>query len=356
MQRDDLLPVPLTGESALRCVFVNEAPETQYTDLLELVVVDHPAGTRAVATVEQTPMLVRDARPPVEATDVAGAIVTDALAREDGTVWQTDWNRLIQDATAPTTETITATFDRPANAGAPVLELVLSNTPWLEFTLSRFFALTGNDFESTMTQWNSAGAGPWVHQWLDREGVSLSVEQRRHGRWEPVAVVPPVGPVALRRVAIPLNATDDGTVEVRVNGGTGFWQIDQMALSTRAADEARVQRIAPVRAASPDGTDELALVESRDGKVQVLEHPGDRLEFDFEIPAASAGTERSAFLFANGYYNVHAPAAPDTTSSVAAVVQQPGGLAALGIDTYRHYDAISRATPRRDKAVVEVRR
>jgi hypothetical protein len=209
-----------------------------------------------------------------------------------------------------------------------------------------------------MAMWNRPDNGPFVRGWLEREGVSLAVEQRRDGRWERVATVPPAGPLALRRVAVPLPAVPaDGTIDVRVTGGTGFWQIDEMSLSTRSPAEPRVTRIAPSRAVDGAGTDRLALVTAADGQYQVLERSGERLEFDFAVPPAGAGMARSAFLFSNGYYNVHPPAAGATApSTVTSVSSREGGLADLGIDIYRRYHKIALETPRRTETVTEVKR
>lgn len=359
VQRNDLLPVPSVSEPVMHCVFVNEAREVQYTDQLQLVVVDHPTGTRAVSTVDQAPMLVENERGPVRGTDALGNDVTAALAHDDDRVVETDWTRVMKSESPPLRESITATFPRPDTGGDPVLELVMDNSYWLDFTLAAFFAGAGGEYGGYMNLWNDAGATPWIQGWLAREGVSLTVEQRRGEQWETVAVVPPVGPVALRRVAVPLRAVDAGSdVEVRVSGGTGFWRVDQMALATASAAESRTTRVAPSRAVQPGGQSQLDLVATTDGRYQVLKQPGDRLDFDFAMPPMEEGMTRSTFLFSNGYYNIDAPPAQQAAnpSEFAARLKREGGLASLGIDLYHHYDELARKTPLRAQAVTEVRK
>src|SRR5262249_38324246 len=48
--RDDLLPTPLPDGGRVRAWLANEAHETQLTDLLELVTVDHDPGVRVLST------------------------------------------------------------------------------------------------------------------------------------------------------------------------------------------------------------------------------------------------------------------------------------------------------------------
>jgi hypothetical protein len=359
VQRSDLLPLPATDKPLMHCVFVNEATEIDHTDCLALVTVDHPAGTRAVSTFEQKAILVGDRRPPIRATDARGGDVTATVAREDGELCQTDWPRVLKSATPPVREPVTATFTRPTPGNVPVLELVLSNTYWLEMMMGQFFALTGSDFEQHMTIGNSPESGPRIRRWLEREGVSFTVECERDGRWEKVAVVPPTGPTALRRVAVPLPQADDGDplLNVRVSGGTGFWQIDEMTLSVQSDAVPEIHEIAPANAVNQIGEDELALVTSVDGRYQVLENTGDRLMFDFEMPAVPADMERSAFLLSTGYYNVHAPAATaGSPEKLATMIHESGAFARFSIDTYRHYQEMVEKTPPRAHAVTEVRK
>ena len=323
---------------------------------LELVVVDHPRGTRAVATAAQEPLLVGPLSAPRAVHDELGNDATEAVRDEDGSLWQTDWDRVMATEKPPLRDRVTATFDAPEAGAEPVLELVLSNTYWLEYTVGRFFGLTGVNFDDHMAQWNEPSNGPFVKSWFDREGVSLTVEQKRGETWEPVAVVAPVGAMELRRVAVPLaTAASDEPLEVRVSGGTGFWQIDEMALSMRAKTKAQPRHIAPSMMTDENNIDQRATVATVDGNYQVLADLGDRIPFDFDLPKLRRGQERSLFLFTNGYYNAHRPEpVMQEPSKVAPVASREGGLAALGIDIYREFHELAVTTPRSESPVTTI--
>ena len=143
IQRPDLLPLPQlpTGHASL--ILANEARETQYTDLIELVVADHAPGTRAVSTEDQEIMLVSDAAPPLRAVDFQDEDVTTQVTTSDDDVWQTDLSQFVDAAAPPLLESLVATFPRPRAGERPVLELVVANTYYYDVVFGRFFALMG---------------------------------------------------------------------------------------------------------------------------------------------------------------------------------------------------------------------
>jgi len=344
MQRKDLLPLPDAEGDRLSIRLANKARETQYTDLLELVNVAHAPGTRAVATNQQEVLLVGDTLPPLRVTDLDDHDVTAQTLSEDGNIWSTDLSRYLQDRNPPHKEGLVATFPAPPGDAHAVLELVAANTDWSEKTVERFFALTGNDYASFVDRGNLALAGPWMQLWSQREGLALAVEWKNGDTWERVATVTPIGPAALRHVAVPLPtpaATDaSGNVVLRVLGGTGFWQFDEIALSTTRELTIESQNIAPVSAHNMRAEDEKDQLARIDARYQVLEKKGEELQLTFTVPAFPENQLCSRFLLASGYYNLHKPiAGMDAVAHYERIRDEPGGLARFGIDLYKAYYA-----------------
>jgi hypothetical protein len=349
IQRPDLLPLPGPTKERLSLMLANEARETQYTDLVELVLADHPQGTRVVSTVDQEVLLVGDVAPPLRVVDVAGSDVTTRVASTDRDVWRTDLSQFVDHSTPPVSESLIATFPRPAPGERPVLELVLSNTYWADLVFGRFFALMGDDLDKYLERGNRPESGPRIDRWREREGVDLTVEWKRGNTWEKIDVVRTVGPVALRRVAVPLPAVPAGdgpeTITVRVTGGTGFWQFDEVGLSLAREGALHIHRVAPVVAKNANGEDERETVASVDGRYQVLEEMDERLHLEFATPPAPPNGTRSAFFFSNGYYNVHPPIQSQRSRlTLKRILEEQGSFARFGIDLYRRYHEITVAT------------
>jgi len=346
-QRDDLLPIPSVRErESLRIRLRNEARETQYTDLAALILVDHRPEVRALSTFNNVVAFVGPSRAPLVARDRRGPDVTDLVRDNDQALWETDAATIARMTDEQLSEELIAEFD-VAGAAQPVLELVAGNTTWLDLVFGRFFAAMGPRLGEYLEQGNDPSAGPRIQRWREREGVDMLVEVRDEGGWRQVAVIPTVGPAALREIAVPLpaDAAVNGRLEVRLRGGLGFWRIDKLALSDRSAVGGEVTRVVP-RAAMKGAVDDRAAILQLDGRYDDLSEMNESLELDFAIPALGTGLVRTAFLHTNGYYNVHQPLQSQwRPGNLLAIRDEAGALSRFGRDLAFEYAARLAATP-----------
>ena len=334
-QRDDLLPLPALGARP-KVVLSNEARETQFTDLAELVLVDRAPGRRTLATHDARLLLVGDSRPPLSATDLEGRDVLPLLRDADGQAWQTDLDEVSRRPSPPVREGLLLTFPTPPGGGPMALELDAGNTPWLDVVFGRFFALLGEELETYLDEEDRPESRAFSLAWREREGVDLRVEVERNGSWERVAVVPTVGPASLRRFAVPLPVTSAPSTRVRLSGGVGFLVADRVALAPVAAADPPSRRFAPTRAVQLDGKDVRRQLWATDGNYQVLAVRGERAYLAFEIPPPAPGLVRDAFLHTSGYYRVHTP--PQSELSVGTLYtlrDDPGSLSLFSVELYR---------------------
>jgi hypothetical protein len=351
IQRRDLLALPTGCAEAARLDLrlTNEARETQYTDTARLVLVDHARGARVVATNEQDALAVGEARPALDVTTLAGTDVTPLVAGADSLQWETDLSGCVGRPEFPLVEGLVASFTPPTGGGQPVLELDLGNTYWLDLVMNRFLALLGDRFESGMERASHERTGPRLRSWLTREGVDLTVEVQTGDGWREVGCVRPVGPLALRRVAVPLPAdlaAGAGPLTVRLTGGAGFWRVDRVALSAAAAPLATVQRLDALAVTDQDGRDQRGLVAAEDGRCQALERIGDTIALTFAVPPAAPGLERSAFFESSGYYVAHRPVqSARSLATFRTIVDEPGALSRFSLDLFRKYAEVALRTP-----------
>jgi hypothetical protein len=159
--------------------------------------------------------------------------------------------------------------------------------------------------------------------------------------WRKVAVVPTVGPIALREIAIPLALEDVAgwdRVSVRVRGGLGFWRIDRLALSASFGGSPTIHRISPRSAVATGGRNELEAVLATDGRYNALSEMNESLELHYDLPALAQGSSRSAFLSSSGYYNVHQPVQSRwLPGTLRTIRDEPGSLSRFGRDLARRY-------------------
>jgi hypothetical protein len=356
IQREDLLPIPgVEPAGHVELELANRAHETQYTDLARLVVVDHAPASRVLSSSDARLLSVGASRAPEAATELEGRQVAAALAAADGALWESDMPAFAAAADPPRTDGVVARFEAPPGDGPLVLELVAANTPLLDVTFGRFFASMGERLEEYLAQGNDPAARERLGSWRVREGVDLSVELLDAGKWRSVGVVPTVGPMALREVAVELPPRAAGeVVDVRVRGGTGFWRIDRLGLSRADGAAFRVEEVALARPASAGTEDVRGLLEAVDGRYQVLAERGDGIRLGFEAPSRIGGLARSTFFRSSGYYNVHRPfRGAYVPGNLLVAAREEGGLARFALDLYRDYRERLQAPARGSAAELE---
>jgi hypothetical protein len=336
-QRGDMLPLPSSGLHPV-VVLSNEAWESQFTDLLEIAVVDRAPGSRALATHDAGIVLVGEPLAPRAAVDLEGADVLSLVRASDGQAWQGNLPGLARLPAPPSREGIVATFPVPPGHGPLALEMEAGNTAWLDVVFGRFFALLGDRLDRYLDEADRPESREFTLAWREREGVDLLVEVERGGRFERVAVVPTVGPAASRHFAVPIGPATGEEIRVRLSGGVGFWQADALAVAPITEARPPVSRHAPVRA-NAGGKDVREQFASVDGSYQVLADRGERVDISFDLPPPAPGLVRDSFLHTSGYYRVHRP--PQSGLSVGTLYRlrdEPGSLSRFSLDLYRGYE------------------
>jgi hypothetical protein len=136
---------------------------------------------------------------------------------------------------------------------------------------------------------------------LERLGIPLHVQVHTAQGWRPLESLRPVGPAAPRYQAVPLPASDDETVRVRLTGSPGAWEVDRVAIANGV--HAGATTLALTRAAGIAGLDIAGKISAAD-QDRLLLHTGEGIDLDFAAPDPTPGKARSLFLRLNGYYEV----------------------------------------------------
>jgi hypothetical protein len=352
VQRDDLLDLGRAPGATVRVRLRNEARETQFTDRAELMVIDHEPGLAAVATHDARILMLGDTTPPLVAR-VEGRDVTAELARADGRFWERDVVTAANSSDRPTEDSIVVDLPIPAAGGigtpqAMALDLKIGNTPLVDLVFGRFFAAMGQDLKKFVSTGNDAASATRIRNWLTREGVNLTAEVDDGTGFRVVAVIPPTGPAALRRIAIPVQvAAGEKRLRVRLSGGVGFWRFDGVGLAAIQSAGPRIAMVAPSSALSSREGVALAEVAKSDGVYNALETLDESLDLTFAPPPPAEGRHRSIFLSTTGYYNVHPPVeSRRQIGLLRRVSDRPGALSQLGLDLVRDYVRAAELAPR----------
>ena len=318
----------------LRLRLANELQETDHVDELDLLVVDHAAGTEVIPDGSGNLYEIGSLAAPLSARDDHGRDALEAIRSADGWGWESSPTGRDTSVVADIRSSLVLEFERPTGAAEATLVVHGNNTPWASWLMQDFIAGHGRETESWYAAMNSdPAASGALGDALAREAF-LSVSVWTGQSWEYRGLVWEAGPEIAKRQALPLDlaAVAGETVRVRLESVPLYWNLDQVGIdfSASLAPEARI--VEPERVTmESDGRDMLSLLADRDGRELVLE-PGDAAELSFEVPPESDGHARSYLIATTGWYRIHTrdsdlPPRPE----LARVGTEPGAVSRLSV-------------------------
>ena len=327
LQRDDLLPLDPLPTGRVKMQVTNGGRyEIDHNDRLELLLVDHAPSLRALTTLDAQVVLVGESRPPLAVHDLRGRDRTSSVLAEDRSAWESDLDDEASEADPVLRDGLVVELPQ-IESGAPVLEIVAANTPWLDLVFAHVLCLFGDrlrEFAAT----DEARAVREDH------GAELRIEVPIGGAWHVYASVPTPG--MARRIAVLL--PPGGRRRVRLSAGVGFWRIDQLAVSSRSDAPAVLRHVPAAMATDDRGRDVRDLVAASDGRYQELPDTGATVALQFDVPPVEAGRARTAFFSSSGYYTYLRGIEPHwSPATLLGIARDSDGLGRYGIELYREY-------------------
>lgn len=312
-ERRDVDPLRGRPDSAGRLLLEvrNEALETHYIDHLEVLAIAHRPSEVVLPGRDDRPVALDGLVAPAAATDRAGRDVRAELTADDGRTFATEPGVLARATAADAMDHVDLAFDLPAagatGAAGDSVALVLTLRNSLLNTVLLYDVMLGAAGAHAV-DWMAHDLGRIdnaveLARWYGRH-MGLKVERWRDGRWEPVASVADAGPIAWRRLAVPL-AREAGAsrVTLRLSYVADQWRIDRAALAASVRTPAlRTVPVADVRDAA--GATDAALVErlAAPDRRYAMTVPGTRFFARFDVGRPAAGEVITTMVAAQGYY------------------------------------------------------
>ncbi len=341
LERDDYSELEhLRAENGrYRLLLTNEVDETQFTNLMELWVVDHAPGTRVVAdehgnlyglTGIQSLTAARDRynndlRPWLEATD-RKIWEPDAVAGPDGSLRQE----------------IVLTFPKPEGAAKVNLIANAATGLWGSYMIKKMVELRGREAATWLAAVDGDPANAQaVHAWAEREETyRLRIEVEEPTGWEVRGTILGGGPFLAEDRVIPLDVSRvRGTqLRLRMRPPVGFWAFNSFAVAYGDGQAVGFTRVAAQSARTSEGKDILPDLAATDDRYYQMPTTSDRAEIDFPAPERKAGTERTVFLHSRGWYQLHLRqnGEPDN-AAVAKIMAVPGEAARFAVARFAEW-------------------
>lgn len=305
LERHDYLPLPalraVQGMYSLR--ITNEVKEIQHTNLMDLLVVDHPADVSVMPDRSGTLHSVRTPVPPVNCTNALGQDITGMITRCDSLTYISDvMSGLV------TMDSLVMTFKRPAVKGPAKLVVRAKNSFWLDYVYGQFLDLFGNKLD----KWNSSRSRSPAEEllaWSKEQGFPLQISVNEGNGWKPVDFCNETGPMAMRDLLVPvtLSGTSADSVRVKLTFGAMFWEIDRVGMDLSPDIPLSVTSAQMEKALDKNGNSVLALLNKDDSSYYVQPKTGDCATVSFTAPPEKNGFARSVILHSKGHYEILRP-------------------------------------------------
>ena len=324
-----------------RLLMTNEVDETQFTNLMELWVVDTPRDVRVVADESGTLHSIRRLQAPIAAIDRAGKDLLGWLRDKDQLIWETAAERKFDGALR---DEITLTFPKPQDARSARLAVNAGTGLWGSYMIKKMVELRGRTapawLESLKPQSEGLNA---LHEWIAREDIyRLNVEVEEPDGWLTRGSVPPGGPLIVedRVVQLDVSRVRGDKLRIRIRPPAGFWALNSFGVDYDQDRVPEVVRIAPAYAKTGAGRDIRDDLVSSDNRYYPMPSNTDRAEIRFKAPPEKPGLKRTIFLHSRGWYQLHLNTSrePDV-EALEGIFNHRDGAAAFAAREYAAWKA-----------------
>jgi hypothetical protein len=301
LERHDYLRLPFyPDQQSYQLKITNEAYEIQRTNQLELVVADHQKNCEVMMDKNGKVLTLSSPQPPVTATNLRNQDITLLLRDKDRQIYQTASTTGDYDLT----DGVILQFPSPGKAETAKLAIRAKNSVMLDFMLGKFHDMFGSAYHYIMKMQGEQPREELV-QWTLDQGIPLSVSVKRNNNWDFVDYYNVAGPMAFKDdvLEIPLQGNENSPLEVKLEFGSFFWEIDYAAIDYSTAATVTTYTM-PVRSAVNErGKDVSRLLRSDDSKYYTQPATENNAVVTFDLPAAN-GLERTIYLHSKGWYEL----------------------------------------------------
>src|SRR5580693_1852338 len=286
LEKDEFTPLDRLREQdgLYRLKLTNEVDETQFTNLTELWVVDHPVETRVVADVQGNLHTLAAPQNLLSARDAAGHDLLPWLRATDRLIWEPS---AVPDAKGNLQDEIVMTFPKPPGVTQAKLIANVATGLWGSYMIKKMVELRGREvgaWYSLMDQSQSARAD--LFAWEVREQLfALKIYVEEPTGWEVRAVLPGVGPLISKDRVIPLDVSrvQGDQLRVRISPPAGFWALNSFAVDYSQDRSISVEKFKPLTARDPDGKDVLPDLMDSDDRYLAMPNIGDTADLTFPV-------------------------------------------------------------------------
>ncbi len=338
LERDDYSELAhLREQNGLyRLRITNEVDETQYTNLMELWVVDHARGSRVVSDENGTLRSYTQIQKLSGARDREGRDLLLWLQATDRKIWEPD---AVAGSDGSLRQEVVLTFPKPGGATQVNLIANAATGLWGSYMIKKMVELHGRDTAAWLASLDKDTAGlQAIHAWGEREGTyRLPIEVEEETGWVVRGALPNGGPLLAEDRAIPLDISQvrGDQLRIRLQPPVGYWAFNSFAVAYGSGQAVNVNRVAANFAQTSDGKNILQDLAAVDDRYYPMPNDTDQAEITFQAPTRNSGQDRTVFLHSRGWYQLHLRdnGAPDL-ATFSKILTVPGTAVQFAADRF----------------------
>jgi hypothetical protein len=341
MERDDYSELEHLREQdgQYRLLLTNEVDETQFTNLMELWVVDHAPGLRVVSDEKGNLRGYTGIKALSAASDLDGHDLLPWLQSTDRKIWEPD---AVAGPDGRLRQEIVLTFPKPEGATQANLIANAATGLWGSYMIKRMVELHGRESASWLASLdNDPASVRALEAWGAREETyRLRIEVEEPTGWELRGSLPPGGPLLAEDRVIPLDVSRVRTnqLRIRLRPPVGFWALNSFAVAYGAGDAVSVSHVAATSATTWDGKNVLPDLAAIDNRYYPMPTTTDRAELRFPAPPRKTGMDRTVFLHSRGWYQLHLRDTSDPdNATLTKLTSVPGAPVQFAVDRFAEW-------------------
>lgn len=335
LERDDYLPVRniKISDNKYHLQITNEVNEIQNTNLTELILIEHEHGSEILIDKYGTAYTVTDLKKPVLATDVYGNSIIPELSNIDTLRYI---STIKKDPNLR--DTISLTFDKPAEATASKLVINGKNTMWLDYMYGKFGDLFGKKYEKWKER-SKKKSREELLKWTFDQGMVMSVYLQTDKGLKFIDYFNLIGPMADKEdiLMIDLSEVKSDKVKIKLVSGVLFWDIDYAGMDFTEKGTMRKTTLPLISAKDENGKDVKPLLIKNDDKYLIQPLPNNKTDLIFSSSDLHLGVDRSVFLHSKGHYEILREAKGRPDVAYLKTFLEPGTFIKFSKDHFLKY-------------------
>lgn len=331
-----------------RLLLANELDETEYTDELKLVAVDHAPGLKVAPDLSGRFHTFAAPVPPARAFDQTGRDILTFVEANDKAFWISDLEGKDPDGKGEFRDELTFEFPKPAGAKTAKLLANVWTTRWGAHSSGMFLEHYGTSLDAKYAEVDSHGPmyATFMNWVAAEELAALKVWVETPAGWKARSLIVGGAPVITKDKAclLPVGDIPGETLRIRLRPPANFWMVNALAVDYGQDAAVAAVELAAGTAVDHSGRDVRAELAATDGSYLVSPERGDRTELVFAAPPIEPGLERTVFVKASGFYTAHLDATGAPRLDLAErILTEPGFAARYSFREYLKWQAGLRA-------------